>query len=117
MPTGVFKRSVTTTFQKQKIKIIGFEDLVAMKVYAGSHKDIQDIIGILQVSAKKIDILALRKIISQYGKRESERLNRLLPNRLFHLLWEFFLTPKVSRRSSVICDDYLIDRNKARGII
>ncbi len=78
MPMGVFKESVTTTFKKQKIKIIGVEDLVAMKVYAGSHKDIQDVIGILQVSAKQIDRLALRKLIRQYGKRESERLNRLL---------------------------------------
>jgi hypothetical protein len=78
MGEDVFERAVTTSFMKKKIKIIGAEDFIAMKVFAGSSKDLLDAAGALKVSARKIDRFLLRKLTLRYGKKELERLEKLL---------------------------------------
>lgn len=78
MTDDVYDRVISTSFMKRTIKIIGVEDLIAMKVYAGSAKDIQDVIGIVQVSARRINRRLLKQLTGQYGKKELAKLGKIL---------------------------------------
>ena len=60
------------------VNFIGLEDFIAMKMFAGSPKDIDDIIGVLEVSANKINLNLLKKLTLNYGKQELKKLEKLL---------------------------------------
>ena len=81
MQGDVFERIMTASFLKTKIKIIGIEDFIAMKIFAGSAKDIQDVIGVFQISAKKINMPLLKQLTRQYGKKELKKLANILENK------------------------------------
>lgn len=81
MQEDMFGRVMTASFLNANIRIIGIEDFIAMKMFAGSAKDIQDVIGVLQVSSRKIDRALLRQLTLRYGKKELERLEAVLRNR------------------------------------
>ncbi len=78
MEEDVFKRVKRTKFMGCSIKLIKLEDFIAMKIFAGSPKDIQDVIGVLEISAHKIYLPLLKKIAVGYGRRCLNRLNELL---------------------------------------
>ena len=78
MKADIYDRITTTSFMKQKIKIIGAEDFIAMKMYAGNAKDIEDAMGVLEVCNQKINLSLLKKLTLQYGKKELKRLEEIL---------------------------------------
>jgi len=78
MDSGAFKRSHSASFLKCKIRLIGIEDFVAMKIFAGSPKDLDDVRKMLVVPHQKIDIKLLDKLTRQYGAREAKILKLLL---------------------------------------
>ncbi len=65
-------------FMDSTIQITGWEDFIALKIFAGSPKDIQDIIGVLDVSGKNIDLNLLKELTSQYGPDCFKKLQTLL---------------------------------------
>jgi predicted nucleotidyltransferase len=77
MNKDVFKRAVTTSFMNTQIKIIGIEDFVAMKIFAGSAKDLEDARGVLKISARKINKTLLKQLTLAYGKKELEQLEKI----------------------------------------
>lgn len=78
MTEDLFDRVVTASFLKTKIKIVGIEDFIAMKIFAGSAKDMQDAIGVLEVSTEKINLPLLKQLTLHYGKKEMKKLKDLL---------------------------------------
>ncbi len=78
MREDVFGRTITVSFLKRKICLIGIEDFIAMKIFSGSPKDIDDAKGALKISRQNIDIALLRKLAQRYGKREVKALEFLL---------------------------------------
>ena len=78
MKEDVFDRVMPASFLKTKIKIVGIEDFIAMKIFAGSAKDIQDAIGVLQVSTKKINMPLLKQLTLNYGKKELNKLKEII---------------------------------------
>ena len=78
MREDVYQRQVKACFMNESIKIISVEDLVAMKIYAGSAQDLQDAAGVLQISAGRIDLALLKRLTRQYGKKELELLEDIL---------------------------------------
>jgi len=81
MGEDIFERIVSATFMNQKVKVIGIEDFVAMKIYAGSAKDIQDAIGVLRVCADRLSLSLLKQLTRRYGKKELDALQRILSKR------------------------------------
>ena len=77
MNEDVFDRAVTASFVGAPIKIIGVEDFIAMKVFAGSPGDIQDVVGVLKAGAGKINLPLTRQLTLRYGKKELERLEKI----------------------------------------
>lgn len=78
MDPGVYQRSKAGRFLGETMNIAGVEDLLAMKVFAGSAKDLDDVRGILQVSAEQIDRKLLQRLTGAYGRQAQKRLKGLL---------------------------------------
>ena len=78
LDAGVYTRVRSITFRGAPIDMIGPEDLIAMKVFAGSAKDIDDVKGILKVSGETIDAHLLQTLSAGYGKRAQRTLKSLL---------------------------------------
>jgi hypothetical protein len=71
-------RCVSTLLLDSPVRIMGAEDLVAMKVFAGGPSDLDDVRSILQVSGAELSLDLLRKNARRYGKDASDNLARLL---------------------------------------
>ena len=78
MTEDAFGRVRTASFLRAKIKLIGIEDFIAMKIFAGGAKDIEDVLGALQVSPEKIDRPLLKHLTLHYGKKELIKLEEIL---------------------------------------
>ncbi len=86
MPNDIYGRAVTSSFMGSSLCIVSIEDFIAMKIFAGSPKDILDVVGVLKISAKRIDLALLRQLTRLYGKKELERLEKLLKEQFSLLL-------------------------------
>ena len=82
MPQEVFQRAQEARFMDTLIKIVSVEDFIALKLFAGSPKDIQDIADVLKVSGKNMDFNLLRKLAGVYGSDCVQKLNRLLEEKI-----------------------------------
>jgi predicted nucleotidyltransferase len=78
MNQEVFTRAQEVNFMQSSIKIVSLEDFIALKIFAGSPKDIQDVKGVFQVSGSKVDLKFLNGLVAQYGKDCVEKLQSLL---------------------------------------
>jgi hypothetical protein len=78
MDPDVQTRCVTSVLFDTPVRIMGAEDLVAMKVFAEGPFDLADVRGIFQVSGESLNIDLLRKSARGYGKQALETLTKLL---------------------------------------
>jgi predicted nucleotidyltransferase len=78
MDSEAFERLRSVSFLKHKIRLISIEDFIAMKIFAGSPKDLDDVRKALAVSRPKINIALLKKLTRQYGAREAKILKSFL---------------------------------------
>lgn len=78
MEEGAFSRTVKTRFMDHTLQMISPEDLVAMKLFAGNAKDLEDAAGVLKVSGKRLDQALLKKLARRYGANILRKLESLL---------------------------------------
>ncbi|MBI3318746.1 MAG: nucleotidyltransferase [Candidatus Omnitrophica bacterium] len=78
MGEDVFSRAVETRFMGRTIRMIGPEDFIAMKIFAGGPKDLSDATGVLEVSGRRIDRVLLRRLVRSYGKSALHHLESVL---------------------------------------
>ena len=78
VPEASFSRTVEARFQNRKIRLIGVEDFIAMKIFAGSPKDLSDVTGVLKISRRRINRVLLRELVRSYGRGASQTLESLL---------------------------------------
>src|SRR5262249_33843292 len=71
-------RCVSASLLDSSIRIIGAEDLIAMKISAGGVQDLEDVRGVLYISGRRLDLDLLRKLAARYGLEVSRRLEALL---------------------------------------
>ena len=60
------------------VRILGVEDLITMKIFAGGIQDLEDVQGILQVSNEILDVELMRKLAINYGAAVERKLDELL---------------------------------------
>ena len=82
MSNDVFGRVKKARFMGRSIKVISKEDFIAMKIFAGSPKDIQDAIGVLDVSGEKINLSVLKKLTKGYGRAYVKTIEKIFRERL-----------------------------------
>jgi hypothetical protein len=78
MDAAAQSRSITAILRDASISFIGPEDLIAMKVFAGGPKDLEDAKGILQVSGEKLDTELLKNLVRGYGDDTAKNLDTLV---------------------------------------
>ena len=78
MDPDAVHRCFTTQLLDSAVRVIGAEDLVGMKLFAGGPQDVMDVRGILQVWRERLDADLLRKVAHRYGTNVLEKLNSLL---------------------------------------
>jgi hypothetical protein len=75
---GTRARTVTGTLGGATIRFVGAEDLLAMKLFAGGPRDVEDVRGILRAECVPLDKTLLKKLVERYGRKELRLLNSLL---------------------------------------
>ncbi len=78
MKGDVFDRTRKAEFLGSVVSVVSPEDFVAMKIFAGSPKDIQDASGVLNVSGDKINLSLLKDLAAGYGPSCIKALDKLL---------------------------------------
>jgi uncharacterized nucleotidyltransferase DUF6036 len=73
-----FSRTITVPFQGEKLRMIGREDFIAMKCYAGSPQDIADAQAALQRRDVSTDFDLLRRLTRRFGRAATDVLERVL---------------------------------------
>ena len=78
MSEEAFSRTIEAVFAQTRVRVIGIEDFIAMKLFAGSLKDIEDAAGVLRVSSNRIRLSLLEDVVQPYGKDAVRKLQALL---------------------------------------
>lgn len=73
-----FERTITVAFSGTNLRIIGREDFIAMKCFAGGPLDIADAQEAIRVTDSPIDLDLLRRITRRFGRPAADALERLL---------------------------------------
>lgn len=75
---AAFSRAITVPFQGEVLRVIGREDFIAMKIFAGGPKDMTDARCALRVAGAALDLALLRQVAQQYGPSTLEALEEIL---------------------------------------
>jgi predicted nucleotidyltransferase len=75
-----FERTITVPFQGESLEMIGREDFIAMKCYAGDPQDIADAQSALKRCDVPTDVDLLRRLTRRFGRAASDALEHLLPS-------------------------------------
>jgi predicted nucleotidyltransferase len=73
-----FRRTITVPFQGDRLRMIGREDFIAMKCYAGGPQDIADARAALARGDAATDLDLLRRLTRRFGRAASDVLEHLL---------------------------------------
>lgn len=72
-----FSRSLTVEVFNTAIRVIGREDFIAMKCFAGSPKDLADAREAIRTAEQPLDVDLLRRITRRFGRSAADHLERL----------------------------------------
>jgi hypothetical protein len=78
LESAAFSRAVIVPFDGEALRVIGREDFIAMKVFAGGPKDMADALTALRVAGAATDLELVRRLARLYGKSTLEAFERML---------------------------------------
>jgi len=73
-----FERTIAVAFSGTTLRIIGREDFIAMKCFAGGPQDIADAQEAIRAADTPIDLDLMRRIARRFGRPAADALERLL---------------------------------------
>lgn len=78
MESAAYSRCIQIPFENDSLRIIGREDFIAMKAFAGGPQDFADASHAIKVSRGHLDLDLLRRLALRYGKTTLAACERLL---------------------------------------
>jgi hypothetical protein len=78
LEAAAFTRAVAVPFKGASLRVIGREDFIAMKVFAGGPQDLADAAAAFAVAPESLDMPLLRRLAKRYGRDASDALEKLL---------------------------------------
>lgn len=78
---AAFARAVDIPFQGERLRVIGLEDFIAMKLFAGGPQDVSDARYALAAAGNTVDTDLLQRLASRYGRDTLDALEELLLSR------------------------------------
>jgi predicted nucleotidyltransferase len=77
----VFSRAIEVPFQGVNLRIVGREDFIAMKCFAGAPQDLADACAAFQGAQGPVDLDLLRAVTRRFGREAADRLEELIAQR------------------------------------
>jgi predicted nucleotidyltransferase len=74
----VFSRTVEVPFAGENLRVVGREDLIAMKCFAGGPQDILDAQSAFQSAEVPVDLDLLRRVTRRFGRDAADKLEQVL---------------------------------------
>ena len=74
----VFSRAVEIPFLGQALRVVGREDFIAMKCFAGGPQDFVDARAAYQAAEGPVDLDLLRAVTRRFGRDAADRLEEIL---------------------------------------
>ena len=78
MAPGFVSRTIPSSLFGATLRMIGLEDFIAMKVFAGGPRDLEDARAALLVSSSALNLPLLKQLASGYGRSVVRSLEQLL---------------------------------------
>ena len=78
MDPEIFSRALEIEFRETKLRIVGREDFIAMKCYAGGPQDLLDARSAYEAAPGPIDLDLLRTVTRRFGREAADRLQEVL---------------------------------------
>jgi len=78
MDPEIFSRTLEITFRDEKLRIVGREDFIAMKCYAGAPQDLLDARSAYRAAPGPIDLDLLRTVTRRFGREAADNLQEVL---------------------------------------
>jgi hypothetical protein len=75
---AAFGRAFDVPFHDARLRVIGLEDFIAMKLFAHGPQDIEDARFALAAARDRLDVTLLERLAARYGKQASDTLATLL---------------------------------------
>jgi hypothetical protein len=75
---AAFARTISVPFQSEALRVIGREDFIAMKIFAGGPKDMTDAHTALRVAGAAVDLALVRRLAQLYGSATLDAFERML---------------------------------------
>ncbi len=75
---GFFERGIADEPDGMKLRFASAEDLVALKLFAGGPRDLEDAAGVLAANRESIDKELLKALCHRFGRATEARCRRLL---------------------------------------
>ena len=76
----VFSRAIEVPFHGANLRIVGREDFIAMKCFAGGPQDLADARAAFEGAQGPVDLDLLRAVTRRFGRDAADRLEELLLN-------------------------------------
>jgi len=73
-----WNRVIEEKWDGMHLRISSAEDLIALKLFAGGPKDLEDAEGVLRVQAGRLDLDLIRKLCKSFGARAGKACEALL---------------------------------------
>ena len=78
LETAAFTRAIVVPFQGTSLRVIGREDFIAMKCFAGGPQDVADARQALKAAKEHIDIDLVRRLSRRFGRSAADVLEQVL---------------------------------------
>jgi hypothetical protein len=74
----VFSRTLEVPFSGERLHIVGREDFIAMKCFAGGPQDLLDACSAYESGQSPLDLDLLRSVTRRFGREAADRLEEIL---------------------------------------
>ena len=78
MDPGIFSRTLEIKFRDQTLRIVGREDFIAMKCFAGGPQDLLDARSAYHAAPGPINLDLLRTVARRFGRASADSLENIL---------------------------------------
>lgn len=78
MDPELFSRTLEIEFRHAKLRVVGREDFIAMKCFAGGPQDLIDARSAYQAAPGPIDLDLLRTVTRRFGREAADRLQEVV---------------------------------------
>ena len=75
---GLYARAIEVPFRGTALRVVGREDFIAMKCFAGGPQDLADARQALQLPGPPLDLDLLRRVTRRFGRAAADVLEDLL---------------------------------------